>query len=90
MEDEPDLVSFIRRIVPEEVHRVIDQTLEPILYSDPYTQIQLLEEMVQGGRTGSGTSFNKPCRNSTTTNICSCNQEIKSSCIEITNTAKKN
>ncbi|GFR15471.1 retrotrans_gag domain-containing protein [Trichonephila clavata] len=47
MEDEVDLVSLIRRIVQEEVHRVIDQTREPILYSDPYPQTQLLEEMVQ-------------------------------------------
>ncbi|GFQ91583.1 hypothetical protein TNCT_259381 [Trichonephila clavata] len=47
MEDETDLMSLIRRIVQEEVHRVIDQTREPILYSDPYHQTQLLEEMVQ-------------------------------------------
>ncbi|GFR05746.1 CCHC-type domain-containing protein [Trichonephila clavata] len=45
MEDEPDFVSLIRRIVQEKAHRVIDQTREPILYSDPYTH--LLEEMVQ-------------------------------------------
>ncbi|GFR14179.1 CCHC-type domain-containing protein [Trichonephila clavata] len=47
MENEPDLVSLIRRIVQEEVHRVIDQTREPILYSDLYHQTQLLEEMIQ-------------------------------------------
>ncbi|GFQ84915.1 CCHC-type domain-containing protein [Trichonephila clavata] len=45
MEDEPDLMSLIRRILQEEVHRVIDQTRELILYSDPYPQTQLLEEM---------------------------------------------
>ncbi|GFR24806.1 CCHC-type domain-containing protein [Trichonephila clavata] len=48
MEDEADLVSLIRRIVQEEVHQVIDLTREPIIYSDPYPQTQLLEEMVQG------------------------------------------
>ncbi|GFR09927.1 retrotrans_gag domain-containing protein [Trichonephila clavata] len=47
MEDEPDLLFLVRRIVQEEVHRVIDQTCEPILYSDPYLQSQLLEEMIQ-------------------------------------------
>ncbi|GFQ78152.1 retrotrans_gag domain-containing protein [Trichonephila clavata] len=47
LEDAANLVSLIRRIVQEEVHRMIHQTREPILYSDPYPQTQLLEEMVQ-------------------------------------------
>ncbi|GFQ77517.1 CCHC-type domain-containing protein [Trichonephila clavata] len=47
MEDEPDLVSLIRRIVQKEVHRVIDQKREPTLYYDTCPQTQLLEEMVQ-------------------------------------------
>lgn len=42
MQDEPDLVSLIRRIVQEEVHRLINQTDEP---SDPCSQS--LEEIVQ-------------------------------------------
>ncbi|GFS40214.1 CCHC-type domain-containing protein [Trichonephila inaurata madagascariensis] len=46
-EDEPDLVSLIQRIVQEEVHRVIDQTGEPLHYSNPYPQSQLIEEIVQ-------------------------------------------
>ncbi|GFQ97172.1 retrotrans_gag domain-containing protein [Trichonephila clavata] len=47
MENEPDFVSVIRRIVQEEFHRMISQTREPILYSEPYPQTQLLKEVVQ-------------------------------------------
>ncbi|GBM89539.1 hypothetical protein AVEN_258286-1 [Araneus ventricosus] len=42
VEDEPDLVSLIRKIVREEVHRLTARTEEP-----PFAHTQLLEEIVQ-------------------------------------------
>lgn len=48
VQDESDLVTIIRRVVQEEVHRLINQAHEPIPYSDPYFHPQSLEEMIQG------------------------------------------
>ncbi|GFW62062.1 CCHC-type domain-containing protein [Trichonephila clavipes] len=73
--DETDLVSLIRTIVREEVHRLVNQTQES-LDSDP----QSLEEIVQDEVERVLAPCQQNLQKLNTTNIRRCNQEIQSSC----------
>ncbi|GFV17820.1 CCHC-type domain-containing protein [Trichonephila clavipes] len=74
--DETDLVSLIRTIVREEVHRLVNQTQES-LTSDPQSLEERRVERVFGPQ------CQQNLQKQTTTNIRRCNQEIQSSCSEI-------
>ncbi|GFT54680.1 CCHC-type domain-containing protein [Trichonephila clavipes] len=77
--DETDLVSLIRTIVREEVHRLVNQTQES-LDSDPQSLEEIVQDEVERVLAPVST---KPTETETTTNIRRCNQEIQSSCSEI-------